>query len=215
MNTTLVINRKGGAGKTTVTINLASCFATRGISTTIMDYDPQGSSLHWLKSRDPRLARIHGANAAPQKFGLRSFGMWVPADTRELLIDAPGGVSGVLLQELVGRANCILIPVTPSTIDIHATANFIRDLYRQILSRSPSADEVAGWIAHLRSTPQPWGAGQMAHGFFDGPENLSKPTTLARYVRLLYVILLGREPALLETPIHGVGLLQRHAGTGL
>lgn len=42
MNTTLVINRKGGAGKTTVTINLASYFATRSVATTIMDYDPQG-----------------------------------------------------------------------------------------------------------------------------------------------------------------------------
>ena len=129
MNTTLVINRKGGAGKTTVTINLASCFATRNIATTIMDYDPQGSSLHWLKSRSPQLGRIHGSNAAPEKFGqLRSFGMYVPAHTGQLIIDAPGGVSGVLLQELLCRANCVLIPVTPSSIDIHATAHFIKDV---------------------------------------------------------------------------------------
>jgi chromosome partitioning protein len=129
MNTTLVINRKGGAGKTTVTINLASCFAAGNIATTIMDYDPQGSSLHWLKSREPRLPKIHGSNGAPEKFGrLRSFGMYVPAETRELIIDAPGGVSGVLLQELLCKANCVLIPVTPSTIDIHATAHFIKDV---------------------------------------------------------------------------------------
>ena len=79
MNTTLVINRKGGAGKTTVSINLASYFATANVATTIMDYDPQGSSLHWLKLRHPTLAKIHGSNAAPEKFGqLRSFGMYVP-----------------------------------------------------------------------------------------------------------------------------------------
>lgn len=129
MNSTLVINRKGGAGKTTVAINLASCFATRNIATTIMDYDPQGSSLHWLKSRSPQLGSIHGSNAAPEKFGrLRSFGMYVPAHTEQLIIDAPGGVSGVLLQELLCRANCVLIPVTPSSIDIHATAHFIKDV---------------------------------------------------------------------------------------
>ena len=123
MNTTLVINRKGGAGKTTVTINLASYFAINNVPTTIMDYDPQGSSLHWLKSRDPRLGKIHGSNAAPEKFGtLRSFGMYVPPETRQLIIDAPGGVSGVLLQEMLTRASCVLIPVTPSSIDIHATA---------------------------------------------------------------------------------------------
>ena len=129
MNTTLVINRKGGAGKTTVTINLASYFATQNVSTTIMDYDPQGSSLHWLKSRSPQLGKIHGSNAAPEKFGhLRSFGMYVPPDTRELIIDAPGGASGVLLQEMLCRANCVVIPVTPSSIDIHATAHFIKDV---------------------------------------------------------------------------------------
>jgi chromosome partitioning protein len=129
MNTTLVINRKGGAGKTTVTINLASYFAINNVPTTIMDYDPQGSSLHWLKSRDPRLGKIYGSNAAPEKFGhLRSFGMYVPPETQQLIIDAPGGVSGVLLQEMLCRANCVLIPVTPSSIDIHATAHFIKDV---------------------------------------------------------------------------------------
>jgi chromosome partitioning protein len=129
MNTTLVINRKGGAGKTTVSINLASYFATANVATTIMDYDPQGSSLHWLKLRNSPLAKIHGSNAAPEKFGqLRSLGMYVPAETKQLIIDAPGGVSGVLLQELLCRANCVLIPVTPSSIDIHATAHFIKDV---------------------------------------------------------------------------------------
>ena len=139
MNTTLVINRKGGAGKTTVTINLASYFATSNVATTIMDYDPQGSSLHWLKSRDPGLGKIHGSNAAPEKFGhLRSFGMYVPPETQQLIIDAPGGVSGVLLQELLCRANCIVIPVTPSSIDIHATAHFIKDVLLTGLVRTRS-----------------------------------------------------------------------------
>jgi len=54
--------------------------------------------------------------------------MHVPAETRQLIIDAPAGASGLLLQEMLARAHCILIPVAPSAIDIHATANFIRDL---------------------------------------------------------------------------------------
>ena len=129
MNTTLVINSKGGSGKTTITTNLASYFATRNIPTTIMDYDPQGSSLHWLRARPGAGARIYGANAAPQKGGrIRSVEMHVPADTQQLVIDAPAGTSGLLLQEILGRADCILIPVAPSAIDIHATANFVRDL---------------------------------------------------------------------------------------
>ena len=129
MNTTLVINSKGGSGKTTIATNLASYFAGQDIPTTVMDYDPQGSSLHWLRVRNQPGARIYGANAAPQKGGrIRSVEMHVPADTQQLLIDAPAGTSGLLLQEMLSKADGILIPVAPSAIDIHATANFVRDL---------------------------------------------------------------------------------------
>jgi len=129
MKTTLVINPKGGAGKTTVAINLASYFATSGIPTTVMDYDPQGSSLNWLRSRPIDAPKIHGANAAPGKFGqLRSFERYVPQETRHLIIDPPAGASGVLLHELLDRANAILVPLVPSIIDLHATGNFLREL---------------------------------------------------------------------------------------
>ena len=64
MNTTLVINPKGGSGKTTVTINLASYFASSGVPTAVMDYDPQGSSLNWLRLRSPHAPKIHVANGA-------------------------------------------------------------------------------------------------------------------------------------------------------
>jgi chromosome partitioning protein len=128
VNTTLVINPKGGSGKTTVATNLASYFATKGVATTILDYDPQGSSLNWLRTRPLQAAKIHAANGAPQKTGLRTVQMHVPANTEQLIIDAPAGVSGMLLHEMLLRAHSILIPVAPSPIDIHATANFIRDL---------------------------------------------------------------------------------------
>ena len=129
MNTTLVINPKGGSGKTTVTTSLASYFVSKAVAVTIMDYDPQGSSLNWLRIRQSSRPRIHGANAAPQRGPrLRGIEMYVPAETQQLVVDAPAGASGLLLQELLGRADCVVIPVAPSMIDIHATANFIRDL---------------------------------------------------------------------------------------
>jgi len=127
-NTTLVINPKGGSGKTTIATNLASYFAANGMATAAMDYDPQGSTMNWLRVRPAHARRIHGANAAPQKTGLRTLGMHVPPGTEQLVIDAPAGASGLVLQDMLSRAHCILIPVAPSPIDIHATANFIRDL---------------------------------------------------------------------------------------
>jgi chromosome partitioning protein len=129
MKTTLVINPKGGAGKTTVATNLASYFASERIPCTLMDYDPQGSSLNWLRLRPSDLPRIHGANAAPEKYGrLRSFDMYVPPDTRHLVIDAPAGVSGVVLHEMLERSNSIVVPLVPSSIDLHATGIFLREV---------------------------------------------------------------------------------------
>jgi chromosome partitioning protein len=131
MLTILVINSKGGSGKTTLTTNLASYYATRKIQTAIMDYDPQGSSIQWLRVRPDEAIKIHGANAAPAKgaIPLRSTHAWVPKDTEITIIDAPAGTKGLLLQELVRKSNFIVIPVAPSPIDIHATADFIKELF--------------------------------------------------------------------------------------
>lgn len=129
MNTTLVINPKGGSGKTTVSINLASYFAANGVPTTVMDFDPQGSSMNWVALRSPHAPKIHAANAARAKgTRLRSMAMYVPPETEQLIIDAPAGASGVVLQEMLERAHSIIVPVPPSAIDIHATANFVKNV---------------------------------------------------------------------------------------
>ncbi|GAB4118128.1 MAG: ParA family protein [Sideroxydans sp.] len=131
MLTILVINSKGGSGKTTLTTNLAGYYAARQRRTAIIDYDPQGSSLHWLQARPKNLPVIHAASGAPAKGNVRlgSRQGFVPPETEVLLIDAPAGIGGLLLKELVRKANYILIPVAPSPIDIRASADFIKDLF--------------------------------------------------------------------------------------
>ena len=130
MLTVLVINSKGGAGKTTLTTNLAGYYASRNARTAILDYDPQGSSMQWLKARPGHVPSIHGATASFSRGGtpLRSIQSWVPVDTEVLVIDAPAGAKGLLLQEMVRKSSYILIPVAPSPIDIRATADFIKEL---------------------------------------------------------------------------------------
>jgi chromosome partitioning protein len=123
------MNGKGGVGKTTISTNLASYFAANGARTAIMDYDPQGSSLRWLKLRPPEAAPIHAADGAPRRgTGLRSIGRFIPHETEHLILDAPAAPNRLLMQDLLDRSQAILIPVAPSKIDIHATANFIREL---------------------------------------------------------------------------------------
>lgn len=130
MKTYLIVNSKGGTGKTTVSTNVASYYAANGFKTAIMDYDPQGSSLHWLDKRPHSVNPIFASNAAKQKKNMiRSWQMNVPSYIERLIIDAPAGVEGLLLQEMVKKTDTIIIPVGPSSIDIHATADFIKDLF--------------------------------------------------------------------------------------
>jgi chromosome partitioning protein len=124
------MNTKGGCGKTTVATNLASYCISQGHATDLFDYDTQGSSTQWLKARDQDLPAIRGvaAHIPPQAGVTRSWQLRIPQQTRYVIQDTPAGHVGFDLVDRVNESDIILIPVLPSAIDIHSTANFIRDL---------------------------------------------------------------------------------------
>jgi chromosome partitioning protein len=97
-------------------------FAREGREVCIADYDPQRSSLDWLAQRPADLPAISGVPAFDE--GLRS----VARSTEILVIDAPARVRGTELNELVRRAETILVPVLPSSIDMKACGHFMSEL---------------------------------------------------------------------------------------
>lgn len=124
----LVINGKGGAGKTTLSTNLAALLAQRGEHTALLDADPQGSSIHWIKQRPLELAPIYGFKIDSGSRTTLSFQLRAPKSTRWLVTDSPPGLSGIALDDLVRDHDLILVPVMPSEIDIRASARFIGEL---------------------------------------------------------------------------------------
>lgn len=125
----LVINHKGGCGKTTVATNLAAAFARRGQTAALLDYDPQGSSARWASLRDTQLPRIQCISAHEVPVGVtRSWFMRVEPFTDVCLVDTPAGVRRELLMDHVRQADAIVVPVLPSAIDIHAAARFVQEL---------------------------------------------------------------------------------------
>lgn len=130
-HTILVLNSKGGCGKTTIASNLASYYANQGLQTAMVDYDPQGSSAKWHRIRDDRRPEIHVIAAYRESrnaTATRSWQLAPPVGTERVIIDAPAGVHGFHLEDYVRRVDTILIPVLPSSIDIYAVSDFIRDL---------------------------------------------------------------------------------------
>lgn len=118
----MVMNAKGGCGKSTLATNLASYYADEGYNVALADYDPQRSSLDWLERRPDNRPKI--AAVAGFEDGLRH----APRQADYLIIDAPARSHGKELADLVRHAETIIIPVLPSTIDIQASDRFIKEL---------------------------------------------------------------------------------------
>ena len=118
----MVMNAKGGCGKSTLATNIASYFATEGAAVALADYDPQRSSLDWLERRPENRPEI--AAVAGFKDGLRH----APRSADFVIIDAPARSHGKELTNLVNHAETIVVPVLPSTIDMQATSNFLEEL---------------------------------------------------------------------------------------
>jgi len=118
----MVLNPKGGCGKSTLATNLASHFAKQGKEVALADYDEQQSSLDWVERRPEDRPPVIGL--AAYKDGLKG----VSRATDVVVIDAPARSHGKELTNLLHHAETILIPVLPSMIDMQAAAKFIREL---------------------------------------------------------------------------------------
>ena len=125
----VVLNPKGGSGKTTLATNLASYYARRGPPPTLMDCDSQGYSMRWLDKRSSDRPTIHGV--AAYKHDVLTNGRLQPEigpGSNELIVDLPAALPHDQLYEQTYDAHSILIPVLPSAIDIYSASRFIAEL---------------------------------------------------------------------------------------
>jgi chromosome partitioning protein len=118
----VVANPKGGVGKSTLSTNVAGYLASRGHSVMLGDIDRQQSSRTWLGLR-PAGARTIGAWEIAHDETVRP-----PKGTTHVVLDTPAGLHGKRLDEVMRRADKVLIPLQPSIFDIHATHGFVREL---------------------------------------------------------------------------------------
>ncbi|WP_455200407.1 nucleotide-binding protein [Kaarinaea lacus] len=121
MRRIMVLNAKGGCGKTTIATNIASHYAKKGRNVVLADFDPQLSSLDWLLKRDESRPPITGLDAVNNP-------LRVPNGTEIVIFDVNAGVMGRDLTTMVRRAETILLPVLPSPIDVRAGTKYIQEL---------------------------------------------------------------------------------------
>jgi chromosome partitioning protein len=203
-----IVNSKGGSGKTTLATNLASYYCSRQLKTTLIDFDSQGSSSDWNSRRPSTLYPIQLISAYKQNLGVsRSWFLRPDRDSLRVIVDSPSGLNVVQFRQTLLDSDAIVIPVLPSTIDMHAVTNFIDDILKQADSKrqqgriavvanrtrknTQAFSKLEGFlkslgipfIASLRDSQQYIKAGDAGLGIFEMPH--PNPTDLQSWQPLL------------------------------
>ncbi|UCD67455.1 MAG: ParA family protein [Betaproteobacteria bacterium] len=127
MRSILIVNPKGGAGKTTLATNLAGGLASAGDDEVrLWDLDRQHSALAWLALRPADRPIIRSLVGTKKEHGqsARSRTGW-------LILDAPAGIRGKMLQRALRIVNKVIVPIQPSIFDMAASRDFLLELLEE------------------------------------------------------------------------------------
>ncbi|NTV10386.1 MAG: ParA family protein [Zoogloea sp.] len=132
-----VLSQKGGAGKSTITMQLAGGLARHGLSIAIIDLDPQETAWRWASAAPPEtpfpavVSRLQGgaeglAEAVRQARGTADF----------ILLDCPPSVEHPHTLAALEQSDLAIVPVVPSPADLWSTRGAER-LVQQVQATRP------------------------------------------------------------------------------
>ncbi len=116
-----ILNQKGGVGKTTLAVHVATAAARQGARVLLVDADPQGSALDWsaMRTSDPLFPVI----GLPKAILHRELPK-LAADYDHVVIDGPPRVYDVARSAIMA-SDFVVIPVQPSPYDVWAAKEIV------------------------------------------------------------------------------------------
>jgi len=139
MSLIVVINPKGGAGKSTLSTNIAGFLASKGHVVRLGDADPQQSSSLWLSLRPATANPIAAWSVDPDALEKP------PKSADHVVLDTPAGLSGKALKEVLKMADKVVVPLQASIFDMYATRSFL-----DALAKSRHAERLDVGIVGMR-----------------------------------------------------------------
>lgn len=116
MATVAIVSQKGGSGKTTMALHLASCAAYGKKQSIVIDTDPQATAAAWGDWRGDFLPEI--ITSPPARLGM-TIRKAERAGTEFVVIDTPPHADAAM-REAIKVADLVLIPTRPRAFDLHA-----------------------------------------------------------------------------------------------
>lgn len=129
-----ICSLKGGTGKSTIALNLASVLSTRRRKVLVIDADPQGTVSEWADTSqqdEPTVLVSPRADIHQQIDKARTAFPWT-------LIDTPPA-STEETRSAIMAADRLILPVTPGVPDVRSTAKFL-ELYQRALQYKPDLE---------------------------------------------------------------------------
>lgn len=112
MSVIAIAHTKGGVGKTTTSIYLATAASRAGISVTVLDADPQGSATDWASAAAETDSEL--------PFPVRSAGarsLQADPESQLTIIDTPPGTAGAI-DAAIEAADLVIVPTGVSPLDV-------------------------------------------------------------------------------------------------
>ncbi len=117
----VVLNGKGGVGKTTTTVNLAAVFAeTQRVL--LVDADPQGSASWWSERSNGKL----GFDVAQENDPTLLSGLRQVKDYNLIVVDTPPALNSEALAAVIPAADYLLLPTPPAPMDLSALIETVK-----------------------------------------------------------------------------------------
>lgn len=113
-----LVGNKGGAGKTTLSVNLAAGLAKKK-SAILVDADPQGSALQWNAFTDTN----HAVTVFEARGDLNVQLDELSQKYDYIVVDCPPSVHAPQTIKVLKICDLALIPVQPSPVDLWATVH--------------------------------------------------------------------------------------------
>ena len=115
-----ILNQKGGAGKTTIAVNLADALQRDGFKVLLVDSDPQGSCRDWHAANEGEILTVIGLDRDTLDKDIKA----IQANFDWVVIDGAPRLDK-LAAAGVKAADVVLIPCQPSPYDIWATGDLV------------------------------------------------------------------------------------------